>query len=423
MEIGSLHIRRRGLARPLAYLRRIGPGLVAGASDNDPTTVATMSVAGAATGYGLSWLVILVLPMLAAVQICAAQVGVVARKGLQAAVRDTYGRGWGAVLLVAVIAVNLITIVADLEAGAAAIGLIIPVDFRWFVVPYGALIAFLLFKGAYDEVERVLKYVVLVFVAYVGAAFLARPNWADVAVHTLVPQVSLSGSSVQAMLAILGTTLTSYAYVWEEQEEAEAQEPIGRLRLARLDAGLGMFVATAVFWFTLIAVGATLGAHHKDVQSAQDAAGALRPLAGPAAEYLFAAGLLASSFIAVPVLAATCGYLLGQELDQPTGLSRPVRQAPVFYGTLAVAILVAVAAALAGMPAIKLLYWASIAGGIGTPVSLVFLLLVARNRDLMGSHRVGLVAYWIGWATALIVTAISAYFIWDQVLSRLLGGH
>lgn len=411
--------RRRAVGRPIAYLKRVGPGIVSGASDNDPTTVATLSVAGAATAFSLSWLVVLVLPMLAAVQVCAAQVGVVARKGLQAAVRDAYGRGWGAVLLVAVVAVNLVTIVADLEAGAAALGLVVPIDFRWFVVPYGALVAFILFKGAYDEVERILKFVVLVFVAYVGAAFLARPNWGQVALSTLVPHASVAPGTIQAMLAILGTTLTSYAYVWEAQGEAESEKPLGRLRLAKLDAGLGMLAAAAIFWFTLIAVGATLGVHHKPVQSAQDAAAALTPVAGPAAAYLFAAGLLASSFIAVPVLAATCGYLLGDELDRPTGLSLPVREAPIFYATLGSAIVLAVGVALAGIPAISLLFWASVAGGLGTPISLVFLLLVARNPKVMGDHRVGTVPYAVGWATAVIVSAVSLYFLWDEFGSKL----
>ena len=156
MEIARRPKARRSLARVVAYARRAGPGLVAGASDNDPTTVATMSVAGATTGYALSWLVILVLPMLASIQICAAQVGVVARRGLQAAVRDVYGRGWGLVLLTAVVAVNLITIVADLEAGAAAIGLVVRVDFRWFVIPYGALIASDANSDDYEWTEKLL---------------------------------------------------------------------------------------------------------------------------------------------------------------------------------------------------------------------------------------------------------------------------
>jgi Mn2+/Fe2+ NRAMP family transporter len=392
---------------------------VAGASDNDPTTVGTMSVVGASTGYALSWLVVLIFPILAAVQLTAAQVGTVAKRGLQASVRSAYGPRWGAVLMVSVLAVNLITIAADLEAGAAAIDLMTHISFRWFVVPYGLVVAAILFKGGYDEVVRILEYVVLVFVAYIGAAFLAHPDWNAVVRATFLPQISLNANTVTAMLAVLGTTLTSYAYVWETQEEAEAKEPLRLLGLEKFDAVVGVAITTAIFWFTVIAVGATLGVHHQPVQTAQEAAAALTPIAGPAASYLFAVGLLASSFIAVPVLAATCGYVLGDEFGRPTGLSRPIRRAPVFYGSLAAALLIAMAFSLAGVPAITLLFWASIAGGLGTPTSLVFLLLVARNRSIMGSHIAGPIPLAIGWATAVIVTLVSLYFIWQQALSKL----
>ncbi len=420
MAVDRSVARRRPLERLVDAVRRIGPGLVAGASDNDPTTVATISVAGAATGFSLSWLVVLVLPMLAAVQICAAQVGVVARKGLQSAVRELYGMWWGFVLLAAVMAVNLITIAADLEGGAAAIGMVLHADLRWFVVPYAAVIALVLFKSAYDEVERVLRYVVLVFLAYIAAALLAHPNWRQVLLATVLPHVSLSRDTITAMLAILGTTLTSYAYVWETEEEVESGTPLEELRFARREAGFGMAVTVAVFWFTLIAVGSTLGVHHQSVQTAQDAALALRPAAGPVASYLFAIGLLASSFIAVPVLAATSGYLVCELLDRPGGLSRPPRKAPLFYATLAFGLVVAGGVSLAGIPAISLLFWASIAGGLGTPISLFFLLMVGRSRNLMGGHVVAGPAYVIAWLTWVVVTLVSAYFLWDQVLSRVL---
>lgn len=411
--------KRRAAARPLAYLKRLGPGLIAGAADNDPTTVATISVTGASTGFALSWLVVLVYPMLASAQIVASQVGLVTKKGMQQLVRERYGRGWGGVLLASILLVNLVTVAADLEAGAAAISIVVPLDFRWFVVPYAVALILILFFGAYDEIERILKYAVLVFVAYIGAAFLAHPDWGSVLRHTVRPQVSLSGHSLQAMLAILGTTLTSYAYFWESQEQAEDRKPLGRLRLAKADAGLGMVLAVAVFWFTLIAVGATLGPHHKQIETAQQAAEALRPVAGPAASYLFAVGLLASSFIAVPVLAATSGYLVANEFDRPSGLSEPVRRAPVFYTMLGLAVVFGGVVSLLGLSAIQLLFVASIVGGLGTPISLSFLLLLSQDRQVMGDHEVGRPARYIGWATVAITGAVGAYFLWDQVIAKL----
>lgn len=406
--------------RPWLYLKRMGPGLVAGAADNDPTTVATVSVVGATTAFGLSWLVVLIYPMLASAQVVASQVGLVTRKGMQQLVRERFGRTWGAVLLLSVLVVNLVTVAADLEAGAAALSVVVPIDFRWFVLPYTVTIVVILFFGAYEQIERVLKYAVLVFVAYVAAALLAHPHWGQVALATIRPQISLNGASVQAMLALLGTTLTSYSYFWESQEQAEERQPLARLGLAKADAGLGMLIAVGIFWFELVAVGATLGAHHQQVQTAQQAAEALRPAVGPLAAYLFALGLFASSFIAVPVLAATCGYLVANEFDRPSGLSEPVRKAPVFYTTLAVAMMIGVVVSLAGISAIQLLFIASLVGGLGTPISLAFLLVLAQDRALMGDHKVGRLPRYTGWATVLVTASVGLYFIWDQLLSKAL---
>lgn len=411
---------RRAALRPWLYVKRLGPGLVAGAADNDPTTVATVSVVGATTAFGLSWLVVLIYPMLASAQVVASQVGLVTRKGMQQLVRERYGRTWGAMLLLSVLAVNVVTVAADLEAGASAISVVIPIDFRWFVVPYTVAVVLILFFGAYDEIERVLKYAVLVFVAYVAAAFLAHPHWGQVALATIRPQVSLNSQTVQAMLALLGTTLTSYAYFWESQEQAEERQPLGRLGLAKADAGFGMLLAVAIFWFELVAVGATLGAHHQQVQTAQQAAEALRPAVGPLAAYLFALGLFASSFIAVPVLAATCGYLVANEFERPSGLSEPVRKAPVFYTTLAIAMVIGGVVSLIGISAIQLLFMASLVGGLGTPISLAFLLVLAQDRKVMGDHRVGRLPRYIGWATVLVTASVGLYFIWDQLLSKAL---
>ena len=414
--------KRRAASRPWLYLKRLGPGLVAGAADNDPTTVATMSVTGATTGFALSWLLILVYPMLAAAQVVGSQVGLVTKKGVQQLVRERYGARWGFVLMLSVLLVNLVTIAADLEAGAAAIGIVIPLDFRWFVVPYAVVLVLILFFGAYDEVQRVLKYAMLVFLAYVGAAFLAHPKWGQVLAGTIHPRVSLTGESLQAMLAVLGTTLTSYAYFWETQEQAEEGRPLGRLNLVKADAGLGMLIAVAIFWFTLIAVGATLGPQHKHIDTAQQAAEALRPIAGPAASYLFALGLLASSFIAVPVLAATCGYLVSGEIKHTASLSDPIRKAPVFYGALAFAVVFGGAVSLLGLSAIQLLFIASIVGGLGTPVSLTFLLLLAHDHRVMDGHRLGPLPLVVGWVTVAVTGAVGVYFIWDQVLTNLVHG-
>jgi Mn2+/Fe2+ NRAMP family transporter len=407
--------------RLYTYLRVLGPGFVSGASDTDPTTVATMSVVGSTTVFGLSWLTLLVYPMLANIQIVSARVGVVTRRGLQELVRERYGRGWGAVLLASVLAVNVITIGADLEAGAAALGLMTHLDYRWFALPLGAVLLLLLVFGSYGQVERVLKFALLVLLAYIAAAFLAHPKWGEVFRATIAPRLSLQSDYVAGALAIVGTTLTSYAYVWEVVEESERKLPVRRLGLAQADAGLGMVVAVALFWFILIATGATAGVHHRQVETAQQAAESLRPLAGPAAAYLFGIGLLASSCIAVPVLAATSAYLAGAEFGFPFGLSKKLKEAVRFYLVAGVAMLIAVAISLLGIPAVRLLFWASIAGGLGTPISLAFLLVVAQDRRVMRGKQIHLASRVIGWLTLGVVTGISLWFLATQVVGPLLG--
>jgi Mn2+/Fe2+ NRAMP family transporter len=400
---------------PGKVLRSLGPGLVAGASDVDPTTVATMSVAGATTVFSLSWLVVLLLPMLASVQVIASQVGVAAKAGLQEVVRKRFGRRWGLLLLVSVLAVNLITIGADLGGGAAAAGLLLNTPARWLGIPYAILLLGLLIFGTYDEVQRVFKYIVLAFAAYAAAAFMARPDWGAVLAATAIPRFSFKADYVQAMLAILGTTLTSYAYVWETEETKEEHKPRSELNVVRLDAGLGMVAAMAVFWFILIATGATLGTHHKQVATAEEAANALAPVAGPWARYLFGVGLLASSFIAVPVLAVVSGELICQEVGWKAGLSVRFSEAKPFYGLVAGALAIGVVISLLGVSPITLLFWASIAGGLGTPISLVLMLLAARDRQVMRGVSIGKPLLVAGWFTTAVVMAACAAFLYLQI--------
>jgi Mn2+/Fe2+ NRAMP family transporter len=265
-------------------------------------------------------------------------------------------------------------------------------------------------------VERVLKYVILVFLAYVAAAFLARPSWGAVLSATVWPQISRNPDYVAAALAILGTTLTSYSYVWETQGQAERERSVEQLRLARIEAGLGMLVAVAIFWFILIATGATIGAHHQNVDTPEQAAQALRPFAGPLASDLFGIGLLASSLIAVPVLAATSSYLLCQQFEWPAGLSRPVSEARRFYSIIGVALALGVVISLVGLPTISLLFAASLVAGLATPISLIFLMLIAHQPGMLGGHRISWRLKAAGWATTFVVSGASLIFILQQLV-------
>jgi Mn2+/Fe2+ NRAMP family transporter len=393
--------RRLRLPRVLSLL---GPGVVAGASDNDPTTVATVAVVGSTTGYLLGWLALLIFPMLAVLQAIASRIGAVTRRSLPDLVIARYGAGWSSVFVLSVLPVTLITLAADLKAGAASVALLSGADLRWFIVPLGLLALAIPLLGSYRQVCRVLRVVALAFLAYVAAAIAAKPDWNAVLHHSFVPSLRWSTDYVKGALALLGTTLTSYVYVWETIELSEEADDPPALREARLDAVFGAFFVVITFWFILIATAATLGVHHHEVQTAEDAARALRPFAGAAASALFGIGLLASALLALPVLMAMTAYLLGSQRDWPRGLEQPPSRAPAFYATMAAAVAVAVAISFLNLSPIKILLFASIAGGVATPLSLVFMLLVGRDRPTMGTQRVSFALTIAGYAVALVVT-------------------
>jgi Mn2+/Fe2+ NRAMP family transporter len=394
--------RRRRLRAPRA-LRVLGPGLVAGASDNDPTTVATVAVVGSTTGYVLGWVALLIFPMLAVVQIIAARVGFATRRNLADLVLGRYGLSWSRVFVLSVVPVTLLTLAADLKAGASALALLSGLDVRWFIVPVAAFALAIPVLGSNRQVRRVLQLFALAFFAYVIAAIAAKPDWGTVLHDSFLPSMRWNGTYMQDALALLGTTLTSYVYVWETIELSE--EPLRpELRDAELDASIGAFFVVVIFWFILVATAATLGVHHHEVQTAEDAARALRPFAGAVASVLFGVGLLASALLVLPVLMATAAYLLATERNWPRSLERRPSSAPAFYAAMAAAVALAAGISFVGISPIRLLFIASIAGGVAPPVSLLLLLLVARDRETMGRQRLPTGLAIAGYAVALIVT-------------------
>lgn len=401
--------------RPRRWWRLLGPGIISGAADNDPTTVATLAVIGSTTVYALGWLVILVIPMLASVQAISGRVGAVCGEGLETIVRSRYGRAVALIVLVAVFAVNQLTLAADLEGGGAALQLLSGWEYRWFVVPLAALTAAILIFGNYRSVQRFLIYVPLVFLAYLAASCIVHPDWHDVLYHTFVPHVSFDKTFSAGAIALLGTTLTAYAYVWETIEMSEERPRLMQLGLIQADAALGTVIAGVVFWFIVIATGATLGIHHHQVQTAQDAAQALTPLAGRWASVIFGLGLLGSSLIALPVLAGTSAYVAAEMFERRKGIDAKFQQAPFFYGVVIFTLAIAVGITFLGVNAIALLFAASIAGGLATPITLFFVLLAAGNAQLMGSFRPPLWLQAAGWMVFAIVTAAVIFYL-KQVL-------
>lgn len=391
------------------------PGLVAGASDIDPTTVATMAVVGASTVFGLSWLALLMFPALAGIQVIASRVGTASGTDLQGCVNRRFGRRSQAVLAVSVLAVSVITLAADLEGVAAAVGLLVGADWHWFVVPLAAALLAMLGVGAYAQVQRFLRYAALCLLAYVVAAFLAHVRWAQVARATLEPSLHLTSSYVSGALALVGTTLTSYVYVWQTIEEAEDAPDDSQATGRHAGATLGILVSVILFWFILVTTGATLGVHHLPVTTARQAAQALRPVAGAAASKLFGVGLLASGAIALPVITSTCAYVVAEAMGWPRGLSQPLPRARPFYAVVLAVVVAGVGVAFSGIAPIHLLYVASIVGGLGTPLGMVYLLVVASDHRIMAGRPIGSGLKAWGWCVTAMVGAMTVVFLVRQV--------
>jgi NRAMP (natural resistance-associated macrophage protein)-like metal ion transporter len=406
---------RRARSSGLATV--VGPEILTAAADNDPTNVGTAVLVGARTGYQLSWIALLVAPLLAVVLAIAAQVGIVARNDLQSLVAKRYGHRLARLLMVSVVTVNLVTIAADLQAGAAGIGILAGVRSAWFVVPLGVALVLLLLVGKYDEVVTVLRYVLLGFLAFGAAAVLARPDWLAVLRASFIPALSLRPADLTGATALLGTTLTTYVYLWEtiavgvEEPRSAGGSDLRELRRSRTGAIVGAVSTAVILWLMLITSAATLGIHHRSVSTAQDAALALRPLAGTAAADLFAAGLITSAIVALPVLMASTAHVIGAEFNWRRGLSGGITQARGFYVVLAASIALAGVVDLAGVPLLYMLVAASIIGGVATPIGLVLMVRIARDPDVMGESPISPRLAAAGWAVAVIAAGIAVVFL------------
>lgn len=396
-----------------ARIKTLVPGLVSAASDNDPTTVASLAVIGSTTTYALGWLVLLVIPMLAVVQSISSQIGTVAKAGLEDLVRSRYGKFAAFLVLLSVLFVNVLTFAADLEGGGAALHLLTGVEYRIWIVPLAAISLALLIWGTYQKVEGILVYIPLAFFSYIAAAFFAHPHWGDVFRYSFIPHLEHSRDYVSGAIALLGTTLTAYAYVWQEIEISEERPPLRRLGLVQINATFGAIGAGITFWFIVIATGATLGVHHKPVQTAEEAAMALAPLAGRHAATLFGIGLLGSALLALPVLLATSAYVTSEMFGWVGKLDAKFFEARRFYGIMLAVAAIGCAIAFAGIKPIQLLFFSSIAGGIATPVTLVFMLLAASDHRVMKNKPLKPWLRIAGWVTTGIVTIAAGIYLYQ----------
>ncbi|HKC65456.1 MAG TPA: Nramp family divalent metal transporter [Pyrinomonadaceae bacterium] len=412
------------------FLSLLGPGLITGASDDDPSGIGTYSMAGASLGFSTLWMALFTFPLMAAVQFICAKIGMVTGTGLARVLRKHYSKTLLYPVVISLVIANTINAGVDLGAIAAALNLLVPVPIALMVVPIALIILALQIWCSYELIEKTFKWLTLALFAYVGSAFFSHPDLREVLRGTFIPTFSFDSKFLSMAVAILGTTISPYLFFWQASVEVEEEIRMGRrtlhqrrgatkeeLRVAAIDVNTGMFFSNVVMYFIILATAATLfKAGKTDIQSATEAAQALSPLAGKGASILLALGLIGAGFLAVPILTGAGAYAVAETFGKRYGLNQKPRRAKFFYGVIALSTLVGMLVNFLGINPITALFWTAVINGLLAPPLLIIIMLISNNRKIMGQRVNGLWANILGWATTLIMfaAAIGLLLTWNS---------
>jgi NRAMP (natural resistance-associated macrophage protein)-like metal ion transporter len=395
-------------------LKSLGPGVITGAADDDPSGIATYSVAGAQLGTKLLWTALLTWPLMAAVQVMCARIGMVTGQGLAWNLKQRFPPLLLRVFILALLAANTINISADLAGMADAAEMQFGVKQHFFVVVFALLISWATVRLRYHQIANVLKWLVLVLFAYPITAFVVGVDWKQILCDTVVPSIPHSRDEWSMLVAILGTTISPYLFFWQASEEVEEEKAAGlttlgkrrgaslkELQLRRLDVGVGTFFSNLVMFFVILTTGVTLNRHGiTHIETTRQAAEALRPLAGRFAATLFTIGIVGVGFLAIPTLAGSAAYAFAETLGWRQGLDRQLRHARAFYTLILVSTAVGVGIDFIGINPVKALYWTAVINGLLAPFLLVAILIVASDAKLMQGQP----SSRLGWIVVTITT-------------------
>lgn len=428
---------QRSCAAPGAkrgFFARLGPGLITGASDDDPSGIGTYSQAGAAYGYGLLWTMVVTLPLMSSIQEISARIGRVTGHGIAGNIRRHYPAWLLYPIVFLLVVANTINLGADIGAMGDACRLLIGGPALLYSAGFTLLTITLQVFASYPRCSKVLKWLTIVLFSYVATVFFVHVPWKHALAATFRPSIQFNGQYWATFIAILGTTISPYLFFWQASQETEeirvnadeeplkhapqqAREQLGRIRV---DTYLGMFFSNIVAYFIILSAAVTLNAHGiTNVESSAQAAEALRPLAGKLTFALFAVGIIGTGLLAVPVLAGSAAYAVGEALKWPTGLDRKPYAAKGFYGVLSIATLLGLAMNVppvqrfTHLSPIQALFWAAVINGVvAVPIMLV-MMLMCHNKQIMGSFtRVSKVMRLMGWvATAAMAAAAGGMFL------------
>ena len=411
------------------YFRTLGPGLVTGAADDDPSGVTTYAVAGAAFGTGMLWTAVVSLPLMAAIQLICARIGVVSGRGLAGAMRAHYPRWFLYAACVLLLVANVFNIAADLAGMADAAATLTGVTSGWWVPVFGLLVLAATIYTSYATFALWLKWLTAVLFAYVISAFLAHPNWANALRDTLVPRLSLDAAFVSTLVGILGTTISPYLFFWQASQEVEEERALGRrtvrerhgatdheLRDVRRDVVTGMVFSNVVMYFIMLSAAATLHrAGRVDIETSRQAAEALRPLAGNAAYLLFTLGLVGTGLLAIPILAGSASYAVAEVFGWRSGLDLSPRRARRFYAVLGGAIVAGALLDSLNVSAVRMMFLSAVLNGLLAAPLLVLVMLVGNNRKIMGRRVNDRWLNVLGWSATGIMTVATLLFFWTSL--------
>lgn len=407
-----------------ALVRRLGPGLVTGAADDDPSGIATYSQVGAQFGYGLAWTMLFSFPLMAAIQGVSAQIGAVTGQGIAQNIKRHYAPWLLRVIVSLLLVANIINLGADLGAMGAAVGLLVGGPVKFYAVLFGLACIVLEVFIPYQAYVNVLKWLTLSVFSYVLVVFAVHVPWTSALAGTLVPHIVLDGPHAMALVAILGTTISPYLFFWQAGQEVEEQhrrhvkalcvapKTAGpELNRIRIDTIFGMSVSNLVALFIIIATAATLNAHGiTHIQTSSQAAEALRPVAGVLTFALFAAGIIGTGMLAVPVLAGSVAYAVSEMFSWVEGLDRRPREAKAFYGVIAAATLFGVALNFTRLDPIRALYWSAVVNGVLAAPMMAVMMFIGTNKRIMGRLTLSRKLVFGGWLATIVMAAASIGF-------------
>jgi NRAMP (natural resistance-associated macrophage protein)-like metal ion transporter len=435
VSIGQRSGARHRPAKPAAngvlhFLRNLGPGLITGAADDDPSGISTYSVAGATTGLSTLWLALITTPMMAVIQGMCARIGMVSGVGLAAVMRAHFPRWLAFALAGIVIVANTFNIGADLAGMAASAHLVAGLPVLLWVVAFAVLLVLTEFYCSYRLLCDIFKWLAATLFAYVATAFIVRPDWWLILRHAVIPEFHTDGHWITTVVGVLGTTISPYLFFWQSSLMVEQEKELGRTTVAQregatraeiadahADVNTGMIYSNLVMFFIIATTAVTLGAHGKhNIATAQDAAEALRPLAGNFAYLLFTLGMVGTGLLAIPVLAGSSAYVAADMLRFHAGLAETPRRAPRFYAILGAGIVLGMLLNLVGIDPIKALFWSAVCNGVAAVPLIFAIVTIASDRKLMGRWVSSPLARFWGWLTFALMAAaaVGMFVFWNQ---------